>query len=81
MCELTAPDINKDINIVNADDYVNKVDSSLILTDEVVNVLDELISLEIACYLMSRIGGKRPFDQTHSDTLRVLHENKTTEFF
>ena len=73
MAILDAPKINTEIKITSTWDYIKQVDTSLkgeLDKDDsrVIDLLNQLISLEISKYVLFHIGGERPFDQMNADT-------------
>jgi hypothetical protein len=83
---LSAKDIKEDLKINSAYQYVKEVDpffeNELLKSDysKVLHLLDEIISLEVAKYVLYHVGGDRPFDQLVGDTLGRMCYAKKEEF-
>lgn len=82
---LDTPNINQDLKIVNAIQYIENIDTSFLKeikkrTSRVIDLIDQLIALEVSKYVLYHISGDRPFDQSVADNIGYLHREKMNEF-
>ena len=77
MAELNAPDIHHDLKVCSAYQYIKEIDPSL---KDFSSLIEELIALEVAKYVLYHVSGSRPFDQLVPDSLGTMHAQKRKEF-
>ena len=78
---ISIKELKSDIKITNSDEYITTVDKSIdAFNEELILLLDEIISLEIAIYTLMHVGGERNFDQFNSDILRITRSLKVSMF-